>query len=304
MTPINVGYEQRATTAQRERLGQLASVLELGRRTFHAQGDLFGWRVQHGSAGADEYDAASRGNGLAVMATHAPAVASMMIRTAGEQLAGLAAVFRAGEVFGAPEPVVRSALENSAYACWVMDPQSTGTNRGARVLAAELTTVDHQRAAIEELSGTDNDEYSRLSASLDQLAALANKLYSPFTPPKGNDRNYTVGGERYPSFTRAVMAWADGPGGGSVSGRGLYGLLCSDTHPKALAARLNWSVGAVPSMAEQSVTVPYLDRLVTAALSPYYGALVCLASYHGWLGNPALADFEAAYEVIAPGMLK
>jgi hypothetical protein len=40
------------------------------------------------------------------------------------------------------------------------------------------------------------------------------------------------------------------------------------------------------------------------ALSPFNGSLVCLASYHGWLGNSALAGFEAAYETIAPGVLQ
>jgi hypothetical protein len=227
-----------------------------------------------------------------------------MTRTAGEQLAGLAVTFRAGEFFGAPEPVVRSVLENCAYACWVMDPQSTGEKRGARVLAAELTTVDHLRSAIKELAGTEGDDYATLSASFDQLVKLAIELYSPFNLPKGNDRTYTVGSERYPSFTRAVTAWADGPGGSSTSGRGVYGLLCSDTHPKALAARLNWHAGSGQNVAEQSVTLPYLENLVTAALSPFYGALVVLASYHGWLGNPALAEFEAAYSSIAPGVLR
>ncbi len=302
--PTVGAYEQTSTAEQRTRLHQLASVLDLGRRTFFAQGELFAWKAQPGSVGADEADAAACGIRLAVMATHAPAVASVMMRTAGEQLAGLAAVFRAGEVFGAPEPVVRAVLENSAYACWVMDPQSTGEKRGARVLAAELTTVSHMRSAIEELGGTSTEEYRTLTGTFDQLVALADELYSPFTSPKGNDRTYTVGGERYLSFTHAVVAWADGPGGGHISGRGLYGLLCSDTHPKALATRLNWRPGATPNVSEQIVPLPYLDRLVTAALSPFYGALVCLASYHGWLGNPALAEFETAYGGVAPGVLK
>lgn len=297
-------YEQTSTVEQRTRLHQLASVLDLGRRTFFAQGDLFAWKAQRGSVGADEADAAARGIRLAGMATHAPAVASVMIRTAGEQLAGLAAVLRAGEVFGALEPVVRAILENSAYASWVLDPQSTGEKRGARVLAAELTTVSHLRSAIEELGGTNTDEYRTLTGTFDQLVALASELYSPFTSPKGNDRTYTVGGERYPSFTSAVIAWADGPGGGHISGRGLYGMLCSDTHPKALATRLNWRPGATPNVSMQIVPLPYLDQLVTAALSPFYGALVCLGSYHGWLGNPALSEFESAYEAIAPGVLR
>jgi hypothetical protein len=301
---IDFTYQQRATAAQLERLNQIAAVLELGRRTFFVQGELFGWKARSGSTGESEFEAATRGSRLANMATHAPAVASAMIRTAGEQLAGLAATFHAGEVFGAPEPLVRSVLENAAYACWVMDPQSTGEKRGARVLAAELTTVDHLRRAIEDVAGTDSDDYKTLSARFDQLRTLADELYSPFTPPKGKDRTYTVGDERYPSFSGAVLAWANGPGGGRTSGRGLYGLLCSDTHPKALAARLNWRIGATPNVAEQNVTVPYLEQLVTAALSPFYGALVCLASYQGWLANPALAEFEAAYEVIAPGMVK
>ncbi len=297
-------YQQSITIDQQNHLDQLAAICELGRRTYFAQGEIFEWRAEVGSAGENERAAARAGNRLAGMATHAPAVASTMIRTAGEQLAGLAAMFRAGEVFGAPEPVVRSVLENSAYACWVMDPQTTGIKRGARVLAAELTTVDHLRSAIKEVVGMDGEDYKYLSASFEKLVELATDLYKPFSEPRSNDRKYTVGDERYPSFTRAVMAWADGPGGGNTSGRGVYGLLCSDTHPKGLAARLNWHTGATPNIAHQSVTLRYLDNLVTASLSPFYGALVLLASYHGWLGNSALTEFEAAYEKIAPGALR
>jgi hypothetical protein len=303
-TRRDVAYIQRVTEEHRGRPNQIATVLELGRRTYFAQGNMFGWKAQPGSVGERERKAALSGIRKAGMATHAPAVASVMIRTAAEQLAGLAAIFRAGEVFGAPEPVVRSVLENSAYACWVMDTQSTGETRGARVLAAELTTVDHLRAAIEEVVGTHSDDYKMLSKSFDKLVALAKELYSPFVLPKGNDHTYTVGGERYPSFTRAVINWAEGPGGGHTSGKGVYGLLCSDTHPKGLAARVNWHSGAEPNTAEQSVTLSYLENLVTAAISPFYGANVLLASYHGWLGNPALTEFEAAYEAIVPGVLR
>lgn len=81
---INFGYEQRVTDGQRARLEELARVLELGRRTFFAQGDLFGWTARPDSVGADEYAAAAEGVVLANMATHAPAVASVMIRTAAE----------------------------------------------------------------------------------------------------------------------------------------------------------------------------------------------------------------------------
>lgn len=304
-TSDKVGYQQRATDAQRERLEELADVLELGRQTFFAQGDLYDWSAQPGSAGADEYEAAAHGVALANMATHAPAVASVMIRTAAEQLAGLAATLRAGEVFGALEPVVRAALENCAYACWILDPQATGEQRGARVLAAELTTVDHLRSALDEVVGAASTDSLELDARHDQLVTVVKSLYPPFEPPKGNSHTYTVGGERYPRFTQAVAAWADGPGGGHVSGRGIYGLLCGDTHPKALAARLNWrGDSATRTWAEQHVDMKYLEALATAALSPFYSGLVCLASYHGWLGNPALARFETAYEAIAPGVLR
>lgn len=298
------GYEQRVTDAQHTRLEELARVLELGRRTYFDQGGFFAWATQPDSVGTDEYAAAAAGVVLANMATHAPAVASVLIRTAAEQLAGLAAILRAGEVFGALEPVVRSVLENSAYACWVMDPQATGDQRGARVLAAELTTVSHLRSALDEVSEAGNADSVQLTVRYDQLEALATALYPPFNPPKRSNDRYTVGGERYPRFTEAVIAWADGPGGGHVSGRGIYGLLCSDTHPKALAARLNWRRGSTSTRADQHVDLSYLDALVTAALSPFYSGLVCLASYHGWLGNPALAGFETMYEAIAPGAIR
>lgn len=253
-TREKVGYAQRVTDPQREHLAELASVLELGRQTFFAQGDLFEWSAQPGSVGADEYEAAAHGVALANMATHAPAAASVMIRTAAEQLAGLAATLRAGEVFGALEPVVRAALENCAYACWIMDPQVSGEQRGERVLAAELTTVDHLRSALEEVVGAGSADSVELDARYDQLVAVVESLYPPFVAPKGNSHTHTVGGERYPRFTQAVAAWANGPGGGHVSGRGIYGLLCSDTHPKALAARLTWRGDAAESKwAEQHV---------------------------------------------------
>lgn len=191
-------------------------------------------------------------------------------------------------------------MENSAYACWVMDPSVTGIQRGARVIAAELTTVDHLRAAVREVAGSADAEFQLLSVRFDQLTTLAKELYEPFEMPQGRERRFSVGGEKYPTFTQAIVAWADGPGGGRVSGRGLYGLLCGDTHPKALAARLNWRQGGRPIVAEHLVKVDYVERVCTAALSPFYGALICLASYHGWLGNRPLAEFEAAYERIAP----
>ena len=295
-------YTQRLSDSQAQRLEELADLTLLARSTYFAQGDLNSWKYRTGSVGEDEYSAAAAGNRHANMATHAPAIASVMLRTASEQLAGLAAALRACEVFGAPEPLVRSVLENSAYACWVMDPQTNGTIRGARVLAAELTTTDHLRRAIADVSGTENDEHAKLSERFQQLKTLAEELYDPFVITK--DRSYTVGGERYPSFTTAVTAWADGPGGGRVSGRGMYGLLCSDTHPKGLASRLNWQHGPDTRIAEQHVTIGYLERLLTAALSPFYSGLVCLASYHGWLGNPALAEFETEYMRISPNAIQ
>jgi hypothetical protein len=127
--------------------------------------------------------------------------------------------------------------------------------------------VCHLRSTLDEVSGWDA-EAVELAIRFDQLGALATDLYPPLEPPERSNDSFTVGGERYPRFTAAVIAWADGPGGGHVSGRDVHGLLCSDTHPNSLAARINWWFGSTSTRAEQLVDLSYLDALVTAALRP------------------------------------
>ena len=72
------------------------------------------------------------------------------------------------------------------------------------------------------------------------------------------------------------------------------------TRPTHVSA---WRPGATPTVSMQIVPLPYLDQLVTAAPSPVLWSPRMLGSYHGWLGNPALSEFESAYEG-APGVLK
>jgi hypothetical protein len=184
-----------------------------------------------------------------------------------------------------------------------MDPKTTGARRGARVLATELTTVDSKRRAVEEVAGVESPDCKELMSRFEELAHLANELYPPFAVPRRRDR-YAVGGERYPTFTQAVHSWSEGPGGGAVSGKGVYGLLCNDTHPMALAGRLTWRFGTEHNVAHQEVSIDYLTSLATAALSPYYSGLVLLAKYHGWLDNPALQALEDRYGELVPGALR
>lgn len=169
---IVIGVEQQSPDGVMARLGELAGLAEACRTAFLTVGSASNWEPAPGSDGAkvrealNTVDPAVTADGTA--ADGIPAgfelvqdVVVTYLQVAAGHLAGLAALYRSGEAMFPPIPLIRSIVELSAHAMWVIgdDPQLGPTAMLARAYLEEFDSCESSKDAAVKMHGKESTAY-------------------------------------------------------------------------------------------------------------------------------------------------
>lgn len=226
-------------------------------------------------------------------------------------LGGLAALHVGHEVLFSPGPLVRAILENCARIMWVLapdDPQGTRV-RVARGYLEELLSAEQVKTVVGRLADKSNDRYR--SASADYRALRDTLIPGLFMGATRADLGeHTLDGQRRLRLEECVK-WmyertsAGGTGISADQGVGLYGFLCSMTHPTLYPAReltllRQRSDGTMERYLRLDLDL--LGKLAGAAITTFYSAFSLLMWYFGWV-SPKKDEWEGLIEAVLPGTL-
>lgn len=291
---VNISKEQS------ERLNQMAAVLSAARSMYFAVTDEKQWKETPSSAaGSDlssrEFDE-NQPWGKQIR-RHPRDLASLFLRVSSDHLAGIGALFHAEEIMFSLYPLVRSTAEHCCQAWWVLNPNSTLRKRAARALLQELVSVHFSKQSVGRLTKRRGDRYELLVSRWNFFRQAAEAHFSEVKLADDHWR-WSIEGERYPRFDDAMRQLLEDQSL-DVSGRGLYDALSVFTHPQGFSAREEITTSDdIPQVRQD---IEFLERVLTAALSPFYAAFRLLMSYHGW-ESELFINWESAYEHAFPGV--
>lgn len=294
---IVIGVEQQSPDGVMARLGELAGLAEACRTAFLTVGSASNWEPAPGSDGAkvrealNTVDPAVTADGTA--ADGIPAgfelvqdVVVTYLQVAAGHLAGLAALYRSGEAMFPPIPLIRSIVELSAHAMWVIgdDPQLGPTAMLARAYLEEFDSCESSKDAAVKMHGKESTAYQVARTRRTTVRDRAMTTFPGTTPAhlergkhphiNGGEPGRTIAGQILVGPTAGVVWMFDlleRFGGGSVNNdqaKGIYAFLCAGTHPSLYQARQMRRGGH-----GLHVDIETLERRLKLAIVAYYKAL-------------------------------
>lgn len=301
------------------RLEQLAQLADSCRGAFHAVSAESHWRPTLGSAASaaqdliNHKDPASSGDGVMAGFDLVSEVVVTYLEIAAGHLGGLATLCRAGEVFFAPAPLVRSVMENSAHAMWVIgDKPGEPADILARAYLEEFASCESAKRAAEKIGSEEDDGYQQANR---RRTIVRDRAIAAFPGTTRTDLSEKKPGRKIADQVLpgavAGVKWmfellhtrADG----TVTehqASGIYAFLSSGTHPSLYQVRqLRVPVdhgdhhGTILRM-----DVAFFERLLAAAVMPFYGALSYVLSFYG-LDSTAHDKLTEEIDAVLPGFL-
>lgn len=322
---IVIGVEQAASDNVMVRLDELANLADACRTAFLEVGATGNWEPASGSDGAKVRDVlnsadpavtadGTAADGIAAGFELVQNVVLSYLQVAAYHLGGLAALYRSGEAVFPPIPLIRSIVENSAHAMWVIgaDPQLAPTAILARAYLEEFDSCESAKEAAKKMGGKESPAYQ---IACTRRAIVRNRAMSTFpgTTPAHLDRGKhdhinegepgrTMAGQILPRLEVAVGWMFDllqRFGGVTVDRRqaeGIYAFLSAGTHPSLYQAR------QLRRGNNLHIEIESLERRLKIAIVAYYKALRFTMDFLGCDRAPHEA-LTAAIDDVFPGWL-
>jgi hypothetical protein len=220
-------------------------------------------------------------------------VIATYLEIAAAHLGGLAALYRGREVIFPPLPIVRSVIEHSARVVWVLGdtPLLSYTDILARAYLEVFASAEATKAAAGRLGSAQDENHIAAKQRWQEVRRRAIAAFPGTTADALSDSKpgRTLSGQVFLG-PEASIEWMfkflERSAGGSLSGDqavGLYGLLSSGTHPSLdLARQFRVPVNRGDYFEfNLRVDSTHLERLLTAALAPFYNALSYAIDFYG-----------------------
>lgn len=305
---IVIGVEQAASDNVMVRLSELAALAEACRTAFLAIGSTSNWEPASGSAGARVREAlatadpAVTSDGIAAGFELVQEVVVTYLEIAANDLAGLSALYRCNEAIFPPIPLIRSIIEHSAHAMWVIgaDPQLSPTAILARAYLEEFASCESGKQAAVQMGDKTTTAYQGARTRWKSVRDRALKAFPDNNPTDlGVEGGRMLGGQRLLG-PEAGVGWMfdllERFRAVSVTRRqaeGIYAFLCAGTHPSLYQAR------QLRRRRELRKELTSLERELKLAISAYYNALGYTMDFLGCDRAPHEA-LTAAVEMCFP----
>jgi hypothetical protein len=201
--------------------------------------------------------------------------AELWLIIAADQLFGLSLMIEDGTTVFSLFPVLRSVIEHSAFAIWVLDDMASTRERSARAAVAVIRGQEEVVKAASRMGDKNSPTAVEAKAKLNELrqqatAEFGTLIVSPLsidgtTVPRPSDI-ISMFGERW---------------GSSRQWEGIYDWLCGTANHPSLNGDEFFDT-SVPAKPFAYISSDLLNRLLRAALVPYLKALEYFVAYMGW----------------------
>lgn len=301
-----------------QRLADLSDVARACRTAFLETSSSTHWRPTTGSHAAifaaTIADPATSSEGICAGFDLVTEVTVTYLEVAAAHMAGIAALFRSGEVMFPPLPLARSVIEYCAHAMWVIgDGTGTANDMLARAYLEEFTSCEFAKLTAGRMGDTSDDAYKLevqrwKSVRARAIAAFPGTTASDLSTGGGGR---SLGGQTLPG-PEAGVAWMfgllEGLADGSVTerqGKGIYAFLSSGSHPSLYQAR---QLRVPVSHGDHhgsilSVEIEFLERLLGTAVLMYYNALSYVISFYGLTIGPRNKLMDKINEVLPESLI-
>jgi hypothetical protein len=195
---------------------------------------------------------------------------------AADQLYDVSLLIRDGTTGFGIFPLLRSVVEHSTLAVWVVDERVTGLIRGARSAVCVRRSAEGQTASMSHVYGRDSDNFRNARANLKRIQQEIQSEKASLTEP-GLDAAY----EKPPLPTEVVIDYGARLGNPDVW-QGVYDYLCGmATHPSLDALSLA-GITAEGRSSGFTLTPRLIRSVAPYAVRPYIAAISRLGEYLGW----------------------
>nr|WP_143545563.1 hypothetical protein [Rhodococcus sp. 15-1154-1] len=300
------------------RLEDLAQLAEACRETFLAVAADSHWAPAPRSAAsqakrlASSQDPASTSVGHMAGFDLVSEVLVTYLEVAAGHLAGLAALYRGGEVMFPPLPLARSIIENCAAVMWVIGTTSPSEKILARAYLVEFASCEFAKIAAGRMGSEDDDAYKDTKQRWTLTRARAIAAFPGTSKQDLSDEKpgRTLAGEVLPGLEASVAQMfklVHEQAQGSVSKRqalGIYSFLCAGTHPSLYQARqMRIAVDHGDHHGtDLKIEISHVENIARTAILAFYNALSYTISFYGFSREPhdKLTD---GIELVFPGSL-
>jgi hypothetical protein len=297
----------RAPSPAESRLDEFAELLLACRDAFHRIVDDYRWRYTPSSpAGADLAQLAQSGGRHDIIIE----AVSTYLELATHHAAGLAALYMSREIYASPDQLVRSVIEASAKAVWILgfDPAPTARERLACTYLENDLSNEENKKAQEWLHGKTSAAYAAAQQKFTKWRAEMKQL---FPGEVDFSKGRTIHQQKQLSPTATVVdffAIARKRGGTALDplvAKGIYTVLCNGTHPTLYTLRrkrrpMPLEDGLLGT--QLTVDIAEMKKLTERAVCALY---VSLATVHNYLGQEFDPDNRLASSIdsVLPGIL-
>jgi hypothetical protein len=300
-------------------LADLAELADAGRAAFIALAGS-AWQPAPDSAAASAQvaltakDPAANSAGVLAGFDLVSEVVVTYLEVAANHLGGLAALYRNREVMFSPLPLVRSVLEYSAHAMWVLgDGSGTADDVLARAYLEEFVSSEFAKLAAGRMGSKQDETYRQAQQRWKIVRDRAIAAFPGTTPTDLSESKpgRTISNQALLSPERTVSWMFDQinmKANGSVDkeqSEGIYAFLSSGTHPSLYQAR---QLRKFVDQGEYhgtilTVDLGHLERLLAVGVIAFYNALSYTISYYG-LPTEAHDVLSQRIDAVMPGYLK
>lgn len=227
---------------------------------------------------------------------------SKLLRQQADYCVALGSLVKDTELFEPTLTLVRTSLEYTVRAFWVLDPSVRHRQRCARAALMELVSLHHSRDAVSDLDDGPQRRAARQAAKgqwkrfVEVFSGLFWELYRD-----GDPARWSIEGSTYDSWTQIADDWSKMENTG-VPGGALYKLLAVRAHPQGYVATpgLEFDVSSGDGSA-RTLAMEQVEWTVQLALASFYSALTTIASYHGFRSTKTDA-WEKRIEATLPSV--
>jgi hypothetical protein len=301
------------------RLAELAELADAGRTAFLALAES-AWRPTPGSAAASTKtalagkDPAVNSDGILAGFDLVSEVVVTFVEVAANHLGGLAALYHSNEIMFSPLPLVRSVLEYSAHAMWVLgDGTGKPDDMLARAYLEDFDSSEYAKMAAGRMNSKADASHQQAEKRWKEVRQRAIAAFPDTTlDDLGTGKpGRTIANQTLPSPEGTVSWMFDlikKNASGSVDevqGKGVYAFLSSGAHASLYQARqLRKYVDRGDYIGTILATdVQYVERLLVVGVVSFYNALSYTMSFYG-LSSEALDAWTEKIDAVVPGVLK
>ncbi|WP_156028325.1 hypothetical protein [Candidatus Solirubrobacter pratensis] len=289
------------------RFAELAAVFSACRDALRDVAHETDWRAASGSlADQDHHDLSNHEPPYPTHAVRAiPEVLYSYLFGAGEQLGGLAALYKCREVLLTPGVFVRTGLEFCAHVVWVLGtPVQPVDDRLARAYLERYVSFEQAKMNLGRLLGKTDPQYSLERCRFEECRNEAQSIFP--APTADGDGRAMFRGQQMPGLEKCVTVMFESaePPLSSARSEGIYGLMSNFSHPTLYAITRLWAL-----VERDGEVVPKLqlgledhEQRARIAVVAFYTAFTRTMIYNGWT-SPSHGRMTAEIDRLLPGTL-